>query len=218
MFRDGDVLSLVNTTKETEGLCLSKHHVLLVHRMLVLNDEEPRVFMVIVPKRHLQGMMQLHCVGVKFCVLNSIEIDDSSCSEDWHKRCRQSAPACGFLEDGSHCYVHRVLLYSDDFLGYQSRKGSYGGVCMLPITEVGTPEYSSLRVLGLTPPGISSNNVFLDLVSNIVECATAGVKVVIPSGETARVFLDIVGYIGEFPAVTHIPDTLGHNGTSCCHL
>ena len=72
--------------------------------------------------------------------------------------------------------------------------------------------------MGLTPPGVSSNEVISDLISDIVKCATSGVDIVAPNGQIVRIFVDIVGYIGDFPAVTHVLDTTGHNGTSCCHL
>jgi hypothetical protein len=36
--------------------------------------------------------------------------------------------------------------------------------------------------------------------------------------ERVTIFLDIVGYFGDYPAVTHAMDVLGHNSRAPCHL
>ena len=79
-----------------------------------------------------------------------------------HKINTWCAPAQGVLKEGRQYYVHRVLLYSDDFQPYVSRKGSYGGVYFLPVTDEKEADYSAVRVLGLSPPGASSNSTILD--------------------------------------------------------
>jgi hypothetical protein len=53
---------------------------------------------------------------------------------------------------------------------------------------------------------------------NIVNCTMTGVQEMNAKGEKVTVFLDIVGYIGDFPAVMHALDALGHNSRAHCHL
>jgi hypothetical protein len=45
-----------------------------------------------------------------------------------------------------------------------------------------------------------------------------GVQGMNANGENVTVPLDIVGYIGDYPAVTHALDVLGHNSRAPCHL
>lgn len=142
VFRQGDVISLLDKSSEASSDLRIDYYVLLVHRMLVWNDTEPRVFLVLLPKRHLRGMMNFSAIGVVACAFKGLTVDCSGRDSDYHSQCRLSASCAGYLEDGTRYFVHKVLLYSDDFQGYTSRKGSYGGVYMLPLTEIGAPEYT----------------------------------------------------------------------------
>jgi hypothetical protein len=130
------------------------------------------------------------------------------------------APCTGFLQDGRKYMVYRAMLYTDDFKADVTRNGSYGGCYLLPIGI--RPEeragYASVRCITLTPPNVSTNEVLLRIIPDIVKCTMTGVQGMNANGEKVTVFLDIVGYIGDYPAVTHALDVLGHNSRAPCHL
>lgn len=130
------------------------------------------------------------------------------------------SPRTGYLKDGRKYVVYRALIYTDDFQPFTSRKGSYGGCYMLPL---GLPPderagYAAVRCLGLTPPNVSSNEVLLHIIPDIVQCTTNGVQGKTAGGESVTIFLDIVAYIGDYPAVSHVLDVLGHTARAPCHL
>jgi hypothetical protein len=137
-----------------------------------------------------------------------------------HEEITSYAPSTGFLQDGRKYFVYRAMLYTDDFQAHVSRNGSYGGCYMLPIGIL--PEeragYSAVRCISLTPPDVSTNEVLLRIIPDIVKCTTTGIEGKDANGERVTIFLDIVGYIGDYPAVTHALDVLGHNSRAPCHL
>ena len=51
----------------------------------------------------------------------------------------------------------------------------------------------SVRIIGLTPPGISTNNVLLSIIPDLSKGTTEGVEAHTPSEEKVRIFLDVVG-------------------------
>ena len=115
------------------------------------------------------------------------------------------SPSLGKLQNCKEYFVYRVMLYSDDFQPFESTKGSAGGFYMLPLNlplrnRAGT---GSVRVLSLTPPRVSSNNVFRVLIPDILRCTTDGIEMKDFFGNEITAFVDIVGYIGDYPAVTH---------------
>jgi hypothetical protein len=130
------------------------------------------------------------------------------------------APNVGRLKDGKRYIVYRMLLYCDDFQPYTTRKGSAGGCYMLPlgVTPRKRSGYGAVRVLGLTPPGISTNVILSELIKDIVKGSTQGFASFDADGSPITIFLDIVGFIGDYPAVTHVNDLLGHTACSPCHL
>jgi hypothetical protein len=130
------------------------------------------------------------------------------------------APRTGVLQDGRKYVVYRALLYTDDFQPFTSRKGSYGGCYMLPLGLAPDERagYAAVRCLGLTPPNVSSNEVLLHVIPDIVKCTTDGVEGKTAFGESVTIFLDIVAYIGDYPAVSHVLDVLGHTARAPCHL
>jgi hypothetical protein len=130
------------------------------------------------------------------------------------------APCSGYLHDGRRYVVYRVLLYCDDFQPYTSKSGSFGGCYMLPM---GIPPsqrsgYGSVRYIGLTPPQVLSNEILQYILQDILKCSTTGVRGVDPWGNTVTIFIDVLGYIGDYPGVTHSLDLFGHNSRAPCHL
>ena len=130
------------------------------------------------------------------------------------------SPSLRKLQNGKDYFVYRVLLYSDDSQPFAGTKGSAGGFYMLPLNLPlrNRSGAGSVRVLSLTPPGVSSNNVFRVLIPDILRCTTEGIRMKDFFGNEITAFVDIVGYIGDYPAVTHTLEVLAQNAGTPCHL
>jgi hypothetical protein len=105
-------------------------------------------------------------------------------------------------------------------LTVHDKKWKFRGCYMLPlgVTPVKRSGYGAVRVSGLTPPGISTNLILSELIKDIVKGSTQGFASFDADGSPITIFLDIVGLIGDYPAVTHVNDLLGHTACSPCHL
>lgn len=68
----------------------------------------------------------------------------------------------GRLEDGREFFVYRFLLYNDGFSPFSSKMGSMDGCYILPLGIPPDSRTSSgaIRRLWLTPPGVSSRDIF----------------------------------------------------------
>jgi hypothetical protein len=133
---------------------------------------------------------------------------------------RLAAPCTGVLSDGRRYVVYRVLLYCDDFQPHVSNSNSYGGCYMLPM---GIPPnqrsgFGAVRCLGLSPPQMSSNEILQYIVPDLVKSATTGIQGLDPEGNAVTIFIDVLGYIGDYPGISHALDVLGHAARAPCHL
>lgn len=102
----------------------------------------------------------------------------------------QIVSSFGKLNDGRRYFVYRILLYCDGFSQYKERKGFAGGCYILPLNLPLKVRQSSkaVRVLALTPPGVSTNSVLEEIIPDIVEGCTQGFEAVTPDGETIQIF------------------------------
>jgi hypothetical protein len=91
---------------------------------------------------------------------------------------------------------------------------------MLPlgVKPIKRSGYGAVRVLGLIHPGIYTNIILSELIKYIVKGSTQAFSSFDADGSPVTIFLDIVGLIGYYPAVTHLNDLLGHTACSPCHL
>lgn len=114
----------------------------------------------------------------------------------------------------------RYLLFTDNFQPYSTIRGSAGGCYLIPL-QIPIPSrhgVHSIRVIGCKPPGISSNEVINCVVDNIVECTAKGITIIHSDGGDITLFLDVVGYIGDYVGVAHDLDVLGVNANCPCPL
>jgi len=126
----------------------------------------------------------------------------------------------GKLEDGSAYGIYRGIIYWDGFQMFQGRTASAEGVyfkCLNTETSSrGSPD--AIRILTLLPPGSKTDDALQLLCLDIVHGTCRGFKVTDAEGVTRTIFLDIVGFFGDTPALNSTIDVRGHNATSCCHL
>lgn len=134
-----------------------------------------------------------------------------------------STNACtttGKLESGQRFYIYRMLLYADDFNARSPLfpKGSVGGIYMSPssVSVKSRCNQSCIRTVSLTPAGVSTNNVLDYLLDDLVEGSISGFDCVDALGETVRVYLDVLGFTGDYPASTSVVDLKGHNAMAPC--
>ena len=126
----------------------------------------------------------------------------------------------GTLDDGTPYVVYRMLLYSDDFqpLSLKCPQGSAGGFYMLPLglSPRDRTSRASTRLIGLTPPGVSMNQLMLHIIPDLLKASTEGVEGYTPDGESVRIFIDVVGFLGDYLESTHTVDLLGHRANAPC--
>ena len=132
--------------------------------------------------------------------------------------CRESEGL--LLKNGMRYFVYRVLLYSDGFSQYKDAQGSAGGVYMLPLNLLPRDRTSrkAVRLLSLTPPGVSTSQALKIVCNDIAGSGTTGIDTFDGDGVPIKVFVQAVAYIGDFLEIAHISDLLGHNADSACHL
>lgn len=134
-----------------------------------------------------------------------------------NKNCKSTF---GNLNDGTPFYTYRVLLYCDDFKPRSALfpKGSVGGCYFVPLStgirrrRAG----SSVRTISLTPTGVSTNHVLNHIIPDIVKGATEGFKTVDAGGKQVRMFIEVVGFIGDYPESSKVIDVLHHSARAPC--
>ena len=132
-------------------------------------------------------------------------------------------PECrttGFLSSGMRYYIYRIILYADDFNPRSTLfpKGSVGGVYMSPTglhVRSRRSQYS-IRTISLTPAGVSTNAIIDLLIDDLVSGSVDGFECVDAFGERVKVFLDVMGFTGDYPAASAVVDHSGHNSTAPC--
>lgn len=81
----------------------------------------------------------------------------------------------------------------------------------LGITPKQRTSAGAIRRLWLRPSGISSWDVFQDIIKGMMKRSTEGFVVKDGDGE-AVVIMDPVAYLGEYTVVTEVIDVMGHTG------
>lgn len=136
------------------------------------------------------------------------------------QRASRRVKASGRLKSGQKYYIYRIVLYTDDFnpssLLYP--RGSNGGCYM---QAVGLPRscrlaLSCIRPLALTPTGVKSNMVLDALLPDLVHGATSGFEVMDGYGQLARVFIDVVGFLGDYHGTSDVLDVMKQSARAPC--
>ena len=128
---------------------------------------------------------------------------------------------CGTIsETGEKFYIYRVLLYADDFNPRSALfpRGSVGGFYMIPLN---LPMHkrrglSATRTISLTPPGVSTNEVFDYIINDLVDAAVNGISSTDPFGNRCRIFVDVVGFVADYPASSDILDVMKLGALAPC--
>lgn len=126
----------------------------------------------------------------------------------------------GILQSGEPYVVYRMLLYCDDFnpRSLLFPRGSVGGCYMIPIglSLQRRRGLTSIRPIALTPPGVSTNYVLDDIIEDIVEGTVSGFDGEDASGRKVKIFLDVVGFVADYPASSNVLDVMSHAAKAPC--
>jgi len=77
---------------------------------------------------------------------------------------------------------------------------------------------SCVRVLTIAPHGTSVLDAMALFVNDIVKGSTDGVQGMDPFGRRVRIFIDLVGFYGDFPVSSEMCDSMGHVADACCNM
>ncbi len=174
--------------------------------------------------RHNRGIGE-HSVFLSFCIETSngckvrkVPIDRVMCLDEENVE-ESYSPNTGYLENGTKYFVYRFLLYTDGFSAHRSRTGSMDGMYIVPL---GIPieqrtDAGCLHKITLAPPGVSATDIFDLVIDDIVVGMTDGVDVYV-EGEKCRLFLDMICYIGDSPALACVTGCKGDSSDTPCHV
>ena len=126
----------------------------------------------------------------------------------------------GTLSNGEQFYMYRLLMYADDFNPRANLfpRGSVGGVYMSPagLHIRSRRSQASIRTLSLTPPGVSTNFILDKIIDDLVEGSIIGFSCIDAFGAKVRCFIEVVGYLADYPASSAALDVTGHNSFAPC--
>lgn len=130
-----------------------------------------------------------------------------------------TAPTLGVLSTGERYAIYRFFLYVDGFQMHVGNRAGAEGIYIQPISISATArnDSSSARVLAIVPAGVDIGLLLNHLVDDIVEGMTSGRLIIDAEGKKRRVFLDLVGILGDTPGLNALLDVTGHTGIAPCH-
>ncbi len=161
-----------------------------------------------------KGKTEGTCSRIIYEINSIIAVDSHVFQND-----NEGYPKSGTLEDGRSYFIYRFLLFSDGFNTFQSRPGSMDGVyiVVLGIPTLKRNPASCIRKVCLCPPGTDVNHIIEKIIDDLMLGSTIGTAVR-HNGKEIVIFLDLVGYIGDSPALASITGTKGHSSDIPCHL
>ena len=195
----------------------SESNLFLVHRMLRRHEEGDWAVTLIETRKKVNTKTLLQCGEYRRF---RVDYTVAHAADQIGRQEQRSAPNEGYLEDGRKYVVYRLLLYCDGFSPNTTRTGSCTGVYMLPVGMDPDLRESAgaVRPLALAPPGVSQNDVMKSIFADILEGTTKGFDMKDASGRDCVLFLDLLGYVADSPAVAASQDVLGHMSNSPCPL
>jgi len=129
-------------------------------------------------------------------------------------------PSIGKLQNEEPYVIYRFLLYHDGFTISNHNQKTANGVYIIPLqfNTFGRNTTNVGRVLTLSPPNVSPFAVFETIKDDLSRGTTDGFPGIDANGTRRRVFLDLVGILGDTPAINYGLDVKGQSGAAPCHL
>ncbi len=233
VLKPGDIVALFSPIQPGNREYLDS--LLLVHRFWIENDERSRHVFYIHEHVNLPPDITNTCLSGEDIrgLCSSIEVGSSI--KTTNVRCtrmaqRHSRPrgvqryrpvsSIGTLSNGEMYFIYRFLLFWDGFEFTKGKSASGDGLYLfcLNIPFEARSSASAVRVICLTPPGVKTSPVLKLIEDDLVQGVTEGFVDVDADGVRRRIFLDLVGVLGDTPALNEVLDVLGHTSNACCHL
>lgn len=179
LWNTGDVCALIAIEEHIEDV------VLLLFRNSTSFTSTQKIELIVIPQRNSEGeaVSLIFEHSLRYIV---VDINESTTSQisPWHQS-KPLVPSYGILQDGKKYFVDHILLYSDGFSQFRCKKGSSGGAYCLSLNY--PPELKRsrerVRVLTVTPPGISSREGLRSVIPDLVHASTRGNYVTAADGE-----------------------------------
>lgn len=138
------------------------------------------------------------------------------------KRGPQSCPpisSFGVLSTGEPYVVYRFFLYWDAFIVHDTSQASAEGLYLVPFNLEPRPRNSqhSVRVCAASPPDVKVDALFDRLADEIGKGGAEGFLEFDARGTRRRIFLDLLGFVGDTPALNDCLDVRGHCAKAPCH-
>lgn len=126
----------------------------------------------------------------------------------------------GVLADGRKYFIYRFVLFWDGFQVSEGGSKSVEGIYLVPLNLPSKyrSNSSAVRVLSLLPKPIPTSVVLDEILADIKLGMVEGITDYDANGEEITIFLDMVGCIGDTPAINEMLDIRGHTAIACCHL
>ncbi len=107
----------------------------------------------------------------------------------------------GKLDTGEPYCVYRFVLFWDGFEIRSGKSASGEGIYMLCLNMSAKSRASpnAIRVISLTPPGMGADVVLRRISEDILQGTTHGFVDYDATGVRQRIFLDLVGFLGDTP-------------------
>ena len=214
-FRGADLCTPVNVAYPNAVEEFQQEQFYVVHR-LIRDRREPAVFLTSTKKESPLYGIQLRCTSLRDTAPPFAARPEYN--EERSPEC--SVPVSGTLRDGREYVVYRVLLYADDFEQHAGKKGSAGGLYMTPLVlpQSWKTARRGVRILGLTPPGVTTQDLIAELIPDIVRTSTDGVECVNKAGDSVVVFTDVVAFVCDYHEANHASFVRGTTALAPCNL
>lgn len=120
---------------------------------------------------------------------------------------------------GQRYLIYRFYLYWDAFIVHETTQASAEGLYLVPLNIAPDRRRSQhdVRVVTLTPPGVKADAVFDRVAEDIKKGGREGFEDYDAEGKPRRIFLDLLGFVGDTPAINDCLDVRGHSANSPCH-
>lgn len=86
----------------------------------------------------------------------------------------------------------------------------------IPVNLMRSPQ--SIHPISLAPTGINSNVVINNVIEDILYCSFHGLSSVDADGAPCRIFLHMIGYVGDYPESPAVIDVMKHSARAPCTL
>jgi len=232
LLKPGDLVAVLTLQPPPPaGANAAQLRLLLIHRFWISPDENERHVIIIDPEAEAPLQNRMTTESLNECFVSSFREPRERYSDVRETVLVEAAQFMddereindfGTLDDGRQYVIYRFLIYHDGFTVYRHRAvgGGVNGIYIIPLNFHGQGRNSTntVRVVALTATDVSPFSVITELLADIQTGITEGFQGRDADGTLRTVFLDVVGVIGDTPAINYGLDIRGHSADAYCHL